>query len=118
MNTPSPYETHSASDIKRYAEEYRDSRIATLERELAEAKELLREIRDGEVNPEDEADKFLRDHVCSELSKSKEREERLRAHIQEAADKAEWAEGVADSDASARAWAREHQWHLAALEQK
>lgn len=38
MNTPSPYETHSASDIKRYAEEYRDSRISTLERELAEAK--------------------------------------------------------------------------------
>lgn len=38
MSTPSPYETHSASDLKRYAEEYRDSRITTLERELAESK--------------------------------------------------------------------------------
>lgn len=40
---------------------------------LAEAKELLREIRDNEVNAIDEADKFLRDHVPSELSKAKAR---------------------------------------------
>jgi hypothetical protein len=44
-----------------------------LERERDEARELLREIRDGEVNPEDEADKYLRDHVCSELSKEREK---------------------------------------------
>lgn len=43
-----------------------------LERERDSARELLREIRDNEVNPQDEADKFLRDGVCSELSKSLE----------------------------------------------
>ena len=32
------------------------------------ALELLRQIRDNEVNPQDEADKFLRDHVPSKLS--------------------------------------------------
>lgn len=37
--------------------------------ELDNALELLREIRDNEVNPQDEADKFLRDHQPSELSK-------------------------------------------------
>lgn len=42
-----------------------------LEQELNEAKELLREIRDNEVNAQDEADKFLRDHVPSELSKAR-----------------------------------------------
>jgi hypothetical protein len=54
--------------------------ISSLEKErdslttaLAEAKELLREIRDNEVNAIDEADKFLRDHVPSELSKAKAR---------------------------------------------
>ncbi len=36
---------------------------------LNDAEELLREIRDGEVNPQDEADKFLRDHQPSELQK-------------------------------------------------
>jgi hypothetical protein len=41
-------------------------------RERDEAREVLREIRDNEVNPEDEADKFLRDHVPSELSKVRE----------------------------------------------
>ena len=45
--------------------------IAELEQQLAAARELLREIRDGEVNAEDEADKFLRDHVPSELKKVK-----------------------------------------------
>lgn len=39
-----------------------------LETELANALELLREIRDGEVNAEDEADRFLRDHVPSKLA--------------------------------------------------
>jgi predicted nucleic acid-binding Zn-ribbon protein len=43
-----------------------------LERERDEAREVLREIRDNEVNPEDEADKFLRDHLPSELSKVRE----------------------------------------------
>lgn len=38
---------------------------------LNAARELLREIRDNEVNAQDEADKFLRDGVCSELSKSR-----------------------------------------------
>ena len=33
-----------------------------LERELNAAKELIREIRDNEVNAVDEASKFLRDH--------------------------------------------------------
>jgi hypothetical protein len=36
---------------------------------LDKAEELLREIRDDEVNPQDEADKFLRDHQPSELAK-------------------------------------------------
>jgi hypothetical protein len=48
-----------------------------LERERDEAREVLREIRDNEVNPEDEADKFLRDHVPSELSKVREQRDRL-----------------------------------------
>lgn len=43
-----------------------------LEIERDSAHELLREIRDNEVNPQDEADKFLRDGVCSELSKCRE----------------------------------------------
>lgn len=34
----------------------------TLERELNAAKELIREIRDNEVNAVDEATKFLRDY--------------------------------------------------------
>jgi signal transduction histidine kinase len=42
-----------------------------------EAREILREIRDNEVNPEDEADRFLRDHVPSELSKVREQRDRL-----------------------------------------
>ena len=35
---------------------------------LAKAEELLREIRDDEVNAQDEADKFIRDHQPSDLS--------------------------------------------------
>jgi len=48
-----------------------------LERERDEAREVLRQIRDNEVNPEDEADRFLRDHVPSELSKVREQRDRL-----------------------------------------
>ena len=48
-----------------------------LERERNEARELLREIRDDEVNAQDEADKFLRDHAPSELSKVTEQRDRL-----------------------------------------
>jgi chromatin segregation and condensation protein Rec8/ScpA/Scc1 (kleisin family) len=36
---------------------------------LDKAEELIREIRDDEVNAQDEADKFLRDHKPSELAK-------------------------------------------------
>jgi DNA repair exonuclease SbcCD ATPase subunit len=39
--------------------------------------EILREIRDDEVNAQDEADKFLRDHLPSELSKVIEQRDRL-----------------------------------------
>ena len=45
------------------------ARIAELEAQLAEARELLTEIRDNEVNAQDEADKYLRNHDKSELSK-------------------------------------------------
>lgn len=41
----------------------------TLFAKLCEAEELIREIRDNEVNAQDEAAKFLRDHRSSELSK-------------------------------------------------
>ena len=51
--------------------------MAKLERERDDAREVLREIRDNEVNPEDEADKFLRDHVPSGLSKVREQRDRL-----------------------------------------
>lgn len=47
------------------------ARAEKAEAELADAKELLREIRDHEVNEADEADKFLRDHIPSELSKAR-----------------------------------------------
>jgi hypothetical protein len=50
----------------------RDAALAAnaelLER-LSEAEELIREIRDDEVNAQDETDKFLRDHKPSELAK-------------------------------------------------
>lgn len=36
---------------------------------LDKAEELIREIRDDEVNAQDEADKFIRDHQPSELAK-------------------------------------------------
>jgi len=37
-------------------------------KQLKDSQELLRQIRDKEVNAQDEADKFLRDHVPSKLS--------------------------------------------------
>lgn len=40
-----------------------------LNQTIADLRELLREIRDHEVDASDEADKFLRDHQPSELSK-------------------------------------------------
>jgi hypothetical protein len=57
--------------------------IQQLERERDEAREVLREIRDNEVNPEDEADRFLRDHAPSELSKVREQRDRLAEAIRE-----------------------------------
>lgn len=52
-------------------------------KKLEAIRELLREIRDDEVNAQDEADKYLRDHEPSELSKMrdtiKEAHEALRA---------------------------------------
>jgi hypothetical protein len=57
--------------------------IADLREELADAKELLREIRDNEVLPRDEADKFLRDHQPSVLSLLKIENTRLRERVAE-----------------------------------
>jgi len=57
---------------KKEAERWRD-----------EAREVLREIRDNEVNPEDEADKFLRDHVPSELSKVREQRDAVTLRLGE-----------------------------------
>lgn len=47
----------------------RKTEYDTLFQSLCEAEELIREIRDNEVNAQDEATKFLRDHKPSELSK-------------------------------------------------
>lgn len=55
--------------IEQMTAEHLAVRAERAEAELANAKELLREIRDHEVNEADEADKFLRDHIPSELSK-------------------------------------------------
>jgi hypothetical protein len=44
------------------------SKMIMLQSKLDDALELLRQIRDNEVNAQDEADKFLRDHVPSKLS--------------------------------------------------
>jgi hypothetical protein len=52
--------------------------------ELSEARELLREIRDGEVNGVDEADKFLRCHKASKLSEARAEAARLRALLERA----------------------------------
>jgi hypothetical protein len=45
--------------------------VDKLERELNAAKELIREIRDNEVNAVDEATKFLRDYPINEHNKCK-----------------------------------------------
>ena len=58
-------------------------KLSAICRERDKAREVLREIRDGEVNPEDEADKFLRDHVPSELSKVREERDRLMFSMKE-----------------------------------
>jgi len=47
-------------------------KVTELEAQIEAIRELLREIRDDEVNAQDEADKFLRDHAPSELSKMRE----------------------------------------------
>jgi hypothetical protein len=47
-------------------------KVTELEAQIEVMRELLREIRDDEVNSQDEADKFLRDHAPSELSKMRE----------------------------------------------
>lgn len=44
--------------------------FSRLSGDYMKAIELLREVRDGEVNPEDEADKFLRDGVLSKLAQT------------------------------------------------
>ena len=70
-------QAHNASEQGSYRDRYEEmsDHAYVLETELAAAKELLREIRDNEVNASDEADKFLRDHQPSEL-------ERLRAEVE------------------------------------
>jgi len=47
--------------------------IKSLKQRLADAEDLLRDIRDGQVNSEDEADKFLRDHKPSCYAKLERR---------------------------------------------
>jgi len=68
-------------------------------RQLNDAKELLREIRDGEVNPSDEADKFLRDHVPSTLVSLRAENERLRGALEEADSELERLQGITDAEA-------------------
>jgi predicted house-cleaning noncanonical NTP pyrophosphatase (MazG superfamily) len=58
------------------------------ETELANALELIREIRDGEVNAEDEADKFLRDHVPSKLAAMTDLADRLAEALKNCKDRA------------------------------
>jgi len=60
--------------------------IQELTRDKKDAWELLREIRDGEVNPEDEADKFIRDrdNTTSELSKAVKNVEKYKDALKEA----------------------------------
>jgi hypothetical protein len=59
-------------DFRRRLGDLQNKTIDDLTKQRDEAREVLRQIRDNEVNPEDEADKFLRDHVPSELSKVRE----------------------------------------------
>lgn len=48
---------------------------------LCKAEELIREIRDNEINAQNEATKFLRDHQSSELSKLRADNAKLEAEI-------------------------------------
>lgn len=72
------YEKSEKSRNEMFAE------LKMLKSELAMAQEILREIRDGEVNPEDEADKYLRDHIPSELSAARKERDELKAKLEEA----------------------------------
>jgi hypothetical protein len=72
-----PETDHIEKNLGNAAHPILSSFCRRLERERNEARELLREIRDDEVNAQDECDKFLRDHVPSELSKVTEQRDRL-----------------------------------------
>lgn len=76
--------------------------INDLFKSLCEAEELIREIRDNEVNPQDEAGKFLRDHQPSELSKAR----------QELQDAVKRMEAVSQTELQ-RVWANGHRTRLA-----
>jgi hypothetical protein len=65
------------------ADDYVLRKLAELQAEQTNALELLREIRDDEVNAQDEADKFLRDHQPSKLSEWQALAEGLATAIQE-----------------------------------
>lgn len=58
------------------------SELAAMRERLSAAEELLREIRDGEVNAEDEADKFLRDDRESALAASRRANAMLREALE------------------------------------
>lgn len=86
MNTSTPAITRQElpphfhqikADEARFFAEVADITRLSYTEWLAGATELLREIRDDEVNAQDEADKFLRDHVPSELSKVTVQRDRL-----------------------------------------
>ena len=75
--TDTPETDHIEKNLGNAAHPILSSFCRKLERERNEARELLREIRDDEVNAQDECDKFLRDHVPSELSKVTEQRDRI-----------------------------------------
>ena len=81
MNTRPTPETDAENDLQCELAAWELLKEATRERD--EAREILREIRDNEVNPEDEADRFLRDHAPSELSKVREQRDRLAEEIKQ-----------------------------------
>lgn len=66
------------------ADDYVLRKLAELRAGQVYALELLREIRDNEVNAQDEADKFLRDHQPSQLAKWQALAEGLAAAIKNA----------------------------------
>jgi hypothetical protein len=81
MNTQPTPKTDAENDLQCELAAWELLKEATRERD--EAREILREIRDNEVNPEDEADRFLRDHAPSELSKVREQRDRLAEEIKQ-----------------------------------